>query len=167
MTNKVEVEELRRKLFFRGLPPDFLDFVAEISEFKSFDDGDVIIHEEKEADKFYLIKSGRLDVQVKIRKSTSLTIAKLGVGEVAGWSWLVPPHRSCFEVVAHGPCQTIVIDGSQLRDFCEKDPKLYNLLYRKVCPIINMRFHELKSILIEKIVWKNQKAFLEPSVSDY
>jgi CRP/FNR family cyclic AMP-dependent transcriptional regulator len=61
----------------------------------------------------------------------AVTIETLHGGDVLGWSWLVPPHRTVYDARALGVVRTIALDGACLRGKCEEDPRLgYELLKR-------------------------------------
>ena len=63
----------------------------------------------------------------------ALRLETLHAGDVLGWSWLVPPHRTMFDARASGTVRSLAFDGRCLRAKCEQDQALgYDLLTRFV-----------------------------------
>ncbi|MBI1978186.1 MAG: cyclic nucleotide-binding domain-containing protein [Candidatus Omnitrophica bacterium] len=90
-----------------------------------------IFHEGERADRFYLIRAGKVAIEIRSPEKDSITIDTVGQGEVIGWSWLVPPYRWHFDARAVELTRAIALDGRCLRTKCERDHDLgYELLKR-------------------------------------
>ena len=57
---------------------------------------DVIFREGEEANNFYLIRSGRVALQLFADRRGPLVISTLEEGDILGWSWLSSPYRWKF-----------------------------------------------------------------------
>lgn len=68
---------------FRGMSPNDLTDVAQNMEEEHYDSGDVIIRQGEIGDRFYLIKSGRVQVTAK-HNGQAQDLARLGSGEFFG-----------------------------------------------------------------------------------
>jgi CRP-like cAMP-binding protein len=127
---------LARHPFFGGLDPRYLEFVVGCGLNVRFNAGELIFSEGREANRFYLIRAGKVALEVSIPGRGSLTIQTLGEGDVLGWSWLVPPYNWRFDGRATETTLAIVLDGKCLRDKCEEDHELgYELLKRVVAVV--------------------------------
>ena len=73
--------------FFAGLNEDYLKFLAEYATEKQIAKGDVLFQQGKAADKFYLVRSGRVSVQVPALVGPVLELQVLGENQILGWSW--------------------------------------------------------------------------------
>jgi putative ABC transport system ATP-binding protein len=69
---------------FAGLTPDALSKVAEKMVKEKHPAGSVIIRQGEEGDKFYLIRSGRVDVIADDDRPTRKVLATMGEGEIFG-----------------------------------------------------------------------------------
>ncbi len=117
--------------FFKDLPSKYIDFIVGCAMHKVFKEGDVILNAGDEANKFYLIRSGR--VAIYIDKPRDITLQTLQQGDILGWSWLIPPYLYRFSAKALEPTRVITLDGKCLREKCEKNSDLgYELLKRLV-----------------------------------
>jgi len=79
--------------FFQGMQDEYLKLLAGCASNVRFDAGQFVLREGEEAHQFYLIRHGKVALEVFAPERGSITIQTLGEGEVLGWSWLVPPYR--------------------------------------------------------------------------
>ena len=103
-------------LFAKDIEPRFLPLLTETARVEYFDAEQTIFRESLEADRFYLIQSGRVALQIFIPGSGATTIQTLSAGEALGWSWLYPPWRWHFTVVAFEPVEAASLCARTLRD---------------------------------------------------
>ena len=117
--------------FFKGLDPQKLQFIASCASNVRFDEGKFLFREGEDANTFYVIRAGKIAIEIFSPKRGALTIQTLGEGEVLGWSWLFPPYRWHFDAKALELTRAISLDGKCLRDKCEVDHDLgYELMKR-------------------------------------
>lgn len=96
-----------------------------------FEAGEFIFREGDDAKHFYLIRQGRIALEVFAAPAGEITIMTLREGEVLGWSWLFPPYRWKFDARAREMTRVIALDAQCLRAKCEADHDLgYELLKR-------------------------------------
>jgi len=124
--------------FFHGMEEDLLHVLVGCACNVRFEQNDVIFREGEEANKFYLIRSGRVALQLFGDRRGPLTISTLEEGDIMGWSWLSPPYRWKFTARALEVTRAIYMDGKCLREKSERDNHLgYELLKRFVHIIEN------------------------------
>lgn len=122
---------LRKHPFFKGLKEEHLTFIVGCAKNMRFKAGDIIFKEGAPADYFYLVREGRVAIDIVASETRTITIETVQGGEILGWSWLIPPYRSKFNCRAVEDTMTIALDGKCLREKCEKDHDLgYELLLR-------------------------------------
>jgi CRP-like cAMP-binding protein len=98
-----------------------------------FESTDVIFREGESANEFYLIRTGKVALQLFADRRGPLTVLTLEEGDVLGWSWLSPPYRWKFTARALEPTRAISMDGKCLREKAEYDHDLgYEILKRFV-----------------------------------
>lgn len=129
------MENLERILvehaFFAGMKREHLQLLVGCASNVRFEAGQFILREGEEANEFYLIRHGRVALEVATPARGPLTIQTLGEGEILGWSWLVPPYRWKFDARAVELTRAIALDGKCLRQKSESDYALgYELLKR-------------------------------------
>jgi len=117
--------------FFAGMEEHHMDLLVGCASNVRFDAGQFVLREGEEANQFYLIRQGKVALEIYTPERGSITIQTLGAGEILGWSWLVPPYYWRLDAHAIELTRAIALDGKCLRGKCEKDHDLgYELLKR-------------------------------------
>jgi CRP/FNR family cyclic AMP-dependent transcriptional regulator len=110
--------------FFAGLDARALALVAGCASNVSFAAGEFLFREGKPADQFFVVRRGRVAIEVHGPGAGTKVVDTVDAGDVVGWSWLVPPHRWLFDARAVEPTGAVAFDGRCLRGKCEEDPRL-------------------------------------------
>jgi CRP-like cAMP-binding protein len=119
--------------FCKDLEPYYVDLLTSCAANVRFEKDFRLFQEGGEANHFYLIREGKVALEVLAPQRARLVLETVAEGEVLGWSWLVPPYRWRFGARAVEPVSAIAVDGKCLRAKCEKNPHLgYELLKRTV-----------------------------------
>jgi CRP-like cAMP-binding protein len=122
---------LAEHLFFKELAPEYHQIIAGCASNVRFDAGQFIFHEGEAADRFYVIRHGKVALEIQIPGRGTMTIQTIGAGEILGWSWLIPPYRWRFDARSIELTRAIALDGACLRGKCEQDHDLgYELMKR-------------------------------------
>jgi CRP-like cAMP-binding protein len=117
--------------FFKGLEEPYLQLLVGCASNVRFNAGEVVFREGEEANQFYLIRQGKVAVEMFAPSRGPIILQTLGEGEVLGWSWLVAPYRWRFDGRAVELTRAIALDGECLRGKCEEDHNLgYELMKR-------------------------------------
>jgi CRP/FNR family transcriptional regulator, cyclic AMP receptor protein len=116
---------------FAGLADTYAAQLAGCARTTGWNDGATLFREGDPADAFYLVRRGRVALELFVPNRGPLTIETIEPGEVVGWSWLFQPYRWHFDGRAVGPVRAIQLDGACLRNKCDADPALgYELMRR-------------------------------------
>ena len=141
--------------FFQGLPPENMQLLAGCARNVRFGAGEMIFREGEEANQFYLLRDGRVALEVFVPERGSVVIQTLGAGEVLGWSWLIPPYKWRFDARAVQLTRAVALDGQCLRGKCEEDPRLGYELLKRVTRVfaerlLATRLHQLKVVCVRQ-----------------
>ena len=124
-------ELLAEHPFFAGMGRADLALIAGCAANARFEAGGYLFREGEPADEFFLVRSGRVVVEVHDPARGTITVLSAGEGDVLGFSWLMPPYRWVFDARAVELTRALVFDGACLREKCEADARLgYDLLKR-------------------------------------
>jgi CRP-like cAMP-binding protein len=135
--------------FFGGLDPRYLELAVGCASNVRFNAGELLFQEGREANRFYLIRAGKIALEIYVPGRGSLTIQTLGEGEILGWSWLIPPYNWRFDARAAEMTRAIVFDGKCLRDKCEQDHELGYELLKRVTAGLGERLDATRYQLLE------------------
>ena len=133
------VTRIRWSPFFTGLSDDQVAHIARAAEEYEVEPGSVFFNEGDDLDTFYLVQEGSVDITIGVpdreeehklvdqifrtMKMEQITVSSAGVGDMFGWSALIPPHTSTAHATASTPCRVIAVNCNELRpilvDDCE------------------------------------------------
>jgi len=115
---------LRDHPFLRELESEYLALLAGCAENVRFREGSYMFREGEPADQCFLIREGKMALEIAAPGRGSIIVQTLGAGDVAGFSWLLEPHRWEFDGRAVEPVRALALDGTCLRGKCADDPRL-------------------------------------------
>jgi CRP/FNR family cyclic AMP-dependent transcriptional regulator len=135
--------------FFKGLDSKYLKLIEGCASNVVFKADQFLFHAGEKAEKFYVIRSGRIQVEIFSPKHGPIIIQTRTAGEVFGWSWLIPPYSWNFDARSTELTRAVAIDGKCLRDKFEKDHDLGYELMKRFAPIIAERLEATRIQLLD------------------
>lgn len=135
--------------FLKGLPPALLAELVGCAANVRFDPGTFVFRQGQEANNFYILRDGKVAVEVFAPQRGAITIDTLGAGEVLGWSWLIPPYHWHFDARALESTRAIALDGRCMRTKCESDHELGYELMKRFAQIIEQRLDATRWQLLD------------------
>ena len=114
---------------FKGLDPKYFKTLLSLATPAKFEPDQIIAKEGDPANEFYLIREGRVGLEINVPNRGRVTIETVGAGELLGWSWMVPPYKCHFTARSHGSTLAIGINGRRLRESIHTDHELGYQLY--------------------------------------
>ena len=131
MNNQSIPEYLSNHTFFSGLREDFVTLLGQYVSTLEVEKGHILFQQGERADKFYIIRHGRISVQIPALMGPTLEIQSLRTDQVLGWSWLISPYQWHFQAKAEENSMLLAFDGASILEKCEQEPKFgYELLKR-------------------------------------
>ena len=142
-------EILREHPFFADLGDRFCELICGCAKNAHFGAGEYLFHEGDPANQLYLIRAGRVALEIKAPGRGALTFATLGEGEIVGVSWLVPPYRWAYDARALETTRAISLDAACLRAKCEADHDLGYEMMKRFTPILIQRLQATRLQLLD------------------
>ena len=142
--------------FFSGMREDYIALIAGCADNHVVRAGEYIARENDSADHFYLIRRGRIAIEIHLPNRGSLCLQTLQEGDVVGWSWLFPPHCWAFDAHAQTDVHTLRLDGRCLRKKCAEDTQLGYDLMQRFARIMTERLQATRLQLLD--IYGNQQA---------
>ena len=115
---------LRSHEFFQGLDPGYFPLLVGCASNVRFGEGTWLFREGQPANQFFLIRHGKVALEIAAPGYGSITVQTVGEGDVVGFSWLVRPYTWQLDARALAPTVAISLDGVCLRGKCEEDTRL-------------------------------------------
>lgn len=141
---------LQKNKFFAGMAPEYVDILARGARVRQLAEDEVIFRYDQPAEHFYLICTGRVTVEIPAIQGPPLELQSLGPGAVSGWSWLVAPQRSSFQVRACEPTEIIEFDGRAILARCEEDPRFGYELLKRFSTLMSERLNFARQKMMEE-----------------
>jgi CRP-like cAMP-binding protein len=134
--------------FFRGVKPEHLEAILKDAAEVSVDANRIIFREGEPANRFYLIRSGRVALEAHDPAGGTALIQELGVGDALGWSWLYPPFLWHFQARTTEPTELVVLNGAHLLVAAERDPAFGYALVKRVSQVVIQRLQAARKRLV-------------------
>lgn len=134
---------------FAGLGPEHLELIAGCGQNDRADAGEFLFREGEPAQRFYLIRSGAVSLEVQAPGRGQLRIETLDEGEVVGWSWLFAPYRWALDARALEPTALVGFDAACLRGKVDTDHELGYQLMRRFAAVIVERLQATRLQLLD------------------
>lgn len=147
-----DIEFLRNLSFLVGARPDVLDRLARMAVERSFQPGQVILHEGSTGHELYVIVEGLVEV-VKGHGAEELLLAERGPGEFIGEMALIEAKPRFATIRALEPTRLLEFTEQQLRFVLDQQPLL---LYQSV-RTLTARLREADQKMIADLRRKNLK----------
>ena len=140
--------ELRSHPFLSDLEPAYLTLLAGCAADVDFRAGAFLFHEGAPANRCYLVREGKVALEIGALGRGPIIIQTVGAGEVTGFSWLLEPHLWQFDGRALEPVRAVALDGRCLRAKCEDDPRLGFELMRRFANLAASRLQSARLRLL-------------------
>jgi CRP/FNR family transcriptional regulator, cyclic AMP receptor protein len=136
--------------FLRGMSADQLAVLAGTAQDVTFPARHRLFEDGGYATRFWLIRSGHVLLDLHIPGEGPVVIESIGMGELLGWSWLVPPYRWAFGAVAATALEAFEFDAPAVRECCAADPGLGYELHQRITQVLAKRLQATRIRLIAR-----------------
>ena len=142
-------ELLRQHPFLQGLSDEHMQTIVGCASNVRFPEGEHLINEGQIANKFFLLRSGRIALEMEVSGRGRIRIQTSGPGEVLGWSWLISPYRWHFSGVSVMDTRVIALDAECLRNKCETDPHFGYEILKRLALVMERRLEATRLQLLD------------------
>lgn len=149
VTVMTALELLTTHPFLAGVPAPWLERLSYQAHRAVHRSGNRLFREGDRADRFWLIRDGRVALDIDVPGRGNVVIEELGAGSVLGWSWLFPPYRWHFGAVAAEQTLAIELDGAGVRRLCAEDPALGYELTTRLAGVLVERLQATRFRLLD------------------
>ena len=150
MNKQSIVEYLSRHPFFTGMSDQHIRFLADSAVEKQVGEGGVLFRQGQPADKFYLLQSGKVSIQVPALVGPALVIQELAEDQLLGWSWLIPPYLWNFLARVEADSTILEFDGRAVLAHCEEDPRFGFELLKRFASLMSERLAAARQKMMDE-----------------
>ncbi len=127
--------------FFVGLDEAHCKLVCGCAKNVRFEAGQYLFREGALADQFFLLRHGRVALELNAPGRQAMTFQTLREGEIVGVSWLIPPYRWTYDARALELVRAIAMDANCLRQKSEADHDFGYEMMKRFVPVLVERLH--------------------------
>jgi CRP-like cAMP-binding protein len=146
---KTIAEFLADHPFTKGLAPEHLELIAGCATNRTLKEGEYAFREGDPANTFFVIRSGRVALEIFAPQRGAITVQTVHDGEILGWSWLFAPHVSVFDARAVESTRVVAFDGACLRGKTESDHELGYQLMKRMARVFTDRLSATRMQLMD------------------
>ncbi|RPK32368.1 cyclic nucleotide-binding domain-containing protein [Streptomyces sp. Mg1] len=111
--------------------------------------GTRIFEEGEKADRFWIIRSGTVALDIQMPGRGRVVVETIGAGSLLGWSWLCPPRQWHLGAEARDPVRAWEFDAAAVRDLCAVDAALGLSLVTLIAETIGDRLRATRTRLLD------------------
>ena len=133
----------------QALPAEHRQRLMGITREVSFSQGTRLFEEGGRADRFWIIRTGTVDLDIHVPGRRAAVIESLGHNELVGWSWLYVPHTWHLGAEAATPVRAYEFDAETVRTMCAEDPLFGQSIAQWVGAVVAHRLHCARTRLLD------------------
>ncbi|MDT0343813.1 Crp/Fnr family transcriptional regulator [Streptomyces litchfieldiae] len=135
----------------RVLPAEYRERLMGTAREVSFEAGRRIFEEKGRADRFWIIRSGTVTLDLRLGGPRPTEVSSLESGDLLGWSWLFPPYEWDFGAEALSPVRAYEFDGAEVQALCDADPAFGYALLRVIVEVLAHRVRAARTQLLDLV----------------
>jgi len=139
----------RTPSMLRALPAEHRQLLMDMAREVSFPEGTRLFEEGDRADRFWIIRTGTVELDMRVPGRRPAVIESLRHNELVGWSWLFTPHIWHLGAEATTPVRAYEFDATTVRTMCREDPAFGNAVAQWVGGVLAHRLRSARTRLLD------------------
>ncbi|MDQ0958203.1 CRP-like cAMP-binding protein [Streptomyces sp. B4I13] len=133
----------------QALPAEHRHRLMRFAREVSFPQGTRLFEEGGTADRFWIIRTGTVALDMRVPGRRAAVIETLGHNQLIGWSWLFAPHSWHLGAEATSPVRAYEFDATTIRSMCQDDPALGASVAQWVGGVLAHRLRSARTRLLD------------------
>jgi CRP-like cAMP-binding protein len=144
----VSKEDLKQMYVLHGLSEEMFEALMPHVELLRYNEGDIICEEGKAAEKFYMLKRGKIVLEKRASDKMTIRVGGVKPGYAFGWSVMLENGHYTLNTLCTETCEVLMISRDSLQQLAASDPKLGNVFTKNLLRIIKNRLdHRTEQLL--------------------
>ncbi|WBO68636.1 cyclic nucleotide-binding domain-containing protein [Streptomyces camelliae] len=132
-----------------ALEPAHRERLMRLAREVSFEAGIRLFEEGRRADRFWIVRTGTVALDLHVPGRRPAVIETLGHGELVGWSWHFPPHLWHLGAQATSPVRAWEFDADAVLRLCAEDAEFGRAVAVWVGQVVAQRLHASRVRLLD------------------
>ncbi|MGW5639453.1 cyclic nucleotide-binding domain-containing protein, partial [Streptomyces sp. NPDC003832] len=133
----------------RALPAEHRRRLMSAAREVSFPAGTRLFEEGGHAGHFWIVRTGTVELDMRVPGRQPAVIEALGHNELVGWSWLLAPHVWHLGAEAATPLRAYEFDAGTVRAMCQADPEFGRAVTAWVGEVVSHRLQAARTRLLD------------------
>ena len=133
----------------RALPAEHRHRLMRFAREVSFPQGARLFEEGGKADRFWIIRTGTVALDMHVPGRRPAVIETLDHNQLLGWSWLFAPHSWHLGAEATSPVRAYEFDATAVRSMCRDDPAVGASVAQWVGDVLAHRLRSSRTRLLD------------------
>jgi CRP/FNR family transcriptional regulator, cyclic AMP receptor protein len=143
------LQVLRRHPFADTFSREEEEKLAAMCEDVQLAEGDYLLREDEPSNRFYLLVSGLVSIELEMEGGQRLRIETQGPGSTVGWSWFLPPNLGSFDIRALEPTRALALDATKLRELMESEPAFGYKVLKELLRVVARRLSQSRLQMVD------------------
>jgi CRP-like cAMP-binding protein len=131
------------------LKEEHVEFLAGCTKNVRYEEGEYLFREGEQADHAYLLRKGKISLEIYDPTRGTIVVESVHAGEVLGWSVLFPPYHWHLDAKAVKDTLVFAIDGKCLRDKLDRDHSFGYAFTRLMLRVAHLRLDRLRLQILD------------------
>ncbi|MFF7728793.1 Crp/Fnr family transcriptional regulator [Streptomyces sp. NPDC008001] len=140
---------MKRSGVLAAIPEEPRERLLALSSEVTFEAGTRVFEEGGKADRFWIIRTGNVALDIHVPGRRAAVVETLGPGRMLGWSWLCPPHQWHLGAEATSPVRAWEFHAAEVLELCDRDHELDHALLMYVVEVIGRRLRAARTRLLD------------------
>ncbi|MER6073372.1 cyclic nucleotide-binding domain-containing protein [Streptomyces sp. NPDC001817] len=132
-----------------ALEPGHRERLMRLAHEVSFEAGSRLFEEGRRADRFWIVGTGTVALDLHVPGRRPAVIETLGRGELVGWSWHFAPYLWHLGAEAVSPVRAWEFDAGDVRAMCAEDAEFGREIAVWVGRVVAQRLHASRVRLLD------------------
>ncbi|OIK03682.1 Crp/Fnr family transcriptional regulator [Streptomyces monashensis] len=132
-----------------ALEPAYRERLMHLAREVSFATGTRLFEEGRRADRFWIVRTGTVALDLRVPGRRAAVIETLGHGELVGWSWHFRPRLWHLGAEATSPVRAWEFDAEAVRTLCAEDSEFGRAIAVWIGQVVAQRLHASRVRLLD------------------
>ncbi len=136
----IEVQDLKQFVMFGYLSDDMLKKLVPITEMLLFDENERIFKQGESADRFYLLKKGKVLLELRVTDSITVSMSAVKSGFSFGWSAMLEDNPYSTDAICAEPCVVYSFREAKIKKAMEENHSLGFIISQRLLYVLKKRY---------------------------
>lgn len=133
-------KDLKQIIMLGYLTDEMIDKLIPITDQLLFGTDEVIFRQGDKANRFYMLKQGKVLLELKIDANITVIISSIKAGYAFGWSSMLDDENYTVDALCSEPCEILSFRADKVKQLFEQDHSLGYIMSQRLLRIIKKRY---------------------------